>query len=58
MGSLAWIMIIVVVIGLICIGITPKASVDPAASWNCDTCGADNASNAPQCDECGMDRPA
>ncbi len=56
MGSLTLTMLIVTIIGFICILITPKSSNEPAASWECRTCGAGNASGAPHCGECGMDR--
>lgn len=58
MGSLTLTMLIVIVIGLICIGITPKSPVESASSWECDTCGDGNPSNALQCSQCGMERPA
>ena len=58
MGSLALIMLIVVVLYFICIFITPKASVEPASSWDCDTCGNANASTAQACNQCGMERSA
>jgi hypothetical protein len=58
MGSLTLIMLIVVVLYFICIGITPKTSVEPASSWECDTCSADNSANAHECTQCGMERTA
>lgn len=56
MGSLTLTMLIVIVIGFICILITPKAPADTAAPWECQTCGAGNPSNSPQCSQCGMDK--
>jgi hypothetical protein len=58
MGSLTLIMVIVIVLYFICIGLTPKSSVEPASSWECATCGAGNPSNASQCIQCGMERTA
>lgn len=58
MGPLTLTMIIVIVIYFICIGITPKSSVEPASSWECSTCGGANASNAQACSQCGMERQA
>ena len=58
MGSLTSIMLIVVVLYVICIGITPKSASEPASSWECDTCGSANASNAQACSQCGMERSA
>lgn len=58
MGSLTSIMLIVIVLYFICIGLTPKSSVEPASSWECDTCGGANESNAQQCGQCGMERSA
>ena len=62
MGSLTSILLIVTVIYFICIGLTPKSSVEPqseaATSWECDTCGGDNTSDAQQCAQCGMERSA
>ena len=58
MGSLTLILLIVTVLYLICIGITPKSTAAPPSSWECDTCGAGNQSDAQKCRECGMERPA
>ena len=58
MGSLSLTMLIVVVLYFICIGITPKTSVEPETSWECDTCGTANAPTAQACSKCGMERPA
>jgi hypothetical protein len=58
MGSLTLTLLIVIVIYFICIGITPKSNVEPVSPWECDTCCAGNPSNAPQCSQCGMERPA
>jgi ribosomal protein L40E len=63
MGSLALTMLIVTVLYFICIGITPKSPVEPesaaaqaTSSWECDTCGADNALDAQACSQCGMEQ--
>lgn len=58
MGSLALTMLIVVVIGFICILLTPKSSAEPPVAWACSTCGASNPPDAAQCGECGMDPQA
>jgi hypothetical protein len=58
MGTLTLIMLIVVVLYFICIGITPKATVEPESSWECDTCGGANATTAQACSQCGMERSA
>lgn len=61
MGSLMVAMLVAVVIGMICIGMTLKWPADepePAASWECDTCGTDNPSQVLQCRQCGMDAMA
>ena len=60
MGSLTFAMLFVIVIGIICIRITLKSATgpEPAASWECDTCGLDNPSDVLCCSECGMDHNA
>jgi len=58
MGSLTLTMLVVIVIYFICIGITPKSTVEPASTWECDTCGTVNPSNWQACRDCGMERPA
>jgi hypothetical protein len=58
MGSLTLTMLIVIVLYFICIGITPKSSVEPASPWECGTCGAGNPPDAHQCSQCGMERQA
>lgn len=58
MGSLAFTMLVVFVIGLICIKITLKSTYEPAVSWECVTCGGSNASDVFECSECGMERQA
>ncbi len=58
MGTLTLTMLIVIVIYFICIGITPKSSVEPTSSWECGTCGDANASDAQACIQCGMERQA
>jgi hypothetical protein len=56
MGSLALTMLVVSVIGLICIRITLQSTYEPALSWECVTCGGNNASGIVECSECGMER--
>lgn len=61
MGSLTLIVLLLIVIGVICFLIvskssTNKSSAKPDAPWECDTCGAGNPSDTPQCSQCGMDQ--
>jgi RNase P subunit RPR2 len=58
MGSLALTLCIAFVIGIICIRITLKSTYEPDLSWECVTCGGNNAFNIGECSECGMERPA
>ncbi len=56
MGSLTVVVLLVIVIGVICILITRKPPAKTDASWECQTCGTGNSSDARRCGECGMDQ--
>jgi hypothetical protein len=56
MGPLTFSMLVVFVVGIICIKITLKSTHEPAVSWECVTCGENNASGIFECSECGMER--
>ena len=60
MGSLFFAMLAVIAIGIICIRITLRSTVETAASeqaasWECATCGAGNPSSLHHCSQCGME---